>query len=77
MNHDVMRRRINLNKYMKRAKELKSSVMGNFEHSTEIQDEELVDWLIEQAEKVQKIEFEIDNSDISTGVENIIRIIKG
>lgn len=36
-----------------------------------------VKMLIEQAEKVQKIEHEIDNSDMSTAVEKIIKIIKG
>lgn len=38
--------------------------------------EEHTDWLIEQAEKLQKIEYEIEHSDMGTAIENIIRIIK-
>ena len=38
--------------------------------------EEHTDWLIEQTEKLQKIEYEIDHSDMGTAIENIIRIIK-
>ncbi len=45
-----------MKEYLKRAKELKESVTGNYEHSTNIQDEELVDWLIKQAEKVERYE---------------------
>lgn len=33
-------------------------------------------WLIEQAEKVAKVEHEVDNSDMGTAVENIIEIVK-
>lgn len=39
--------------------------------------EEHIDWLIEQAEKLQKVEYEIDNSDMGTAVGNIISIVKG
>ena len=35
--------------YLKRAEELLQSVKGNYEHSTEIQDEELVEWLIKES----------------------------
>lgn len=47
-----------MDKYLKRAEELKESVVGNYEHSTNIQDYELVEWLIEQAETLQKIKEE-------------------
>ena len=35
--------------YIKRAEELLQSVKGNYEHSTDIQDEELVEWLIKES----------------------------
>lgn len=38
---------------------------------------ELLTWLIKEAEKVGKIEYEIDNNDMTEGLENIIRIVKG
>lgn len=36
-----------------------------------------IDWLIEQAEKVKKVEYEIDNSDMGTAIDNIIKTVKG
>lgn len=45
-----------MEKYMQRAEELKESVTGNYEHSTDIQDYELVQWLIEQAKKAGQYE---------------------
>jgi hypothetical protein len=44
---------------------------------SELFNEEHTDWLIEQAKKLQKIEYEIDNSDLATGIENIVDIVKG
>lgn len=35
--------------YLKRAEELAQNVKGNYEHSTDIQDEELVGWLIKES----------------------------
>jgi len=45
-----------LDKYLERARELKESVIGNYEHSTDIQDAQLVDWLIAQAERFKELE---------------------
>lgn len=33
--------------------------------------------IIKQNEKLQMVEYEIDNSDMGTAVDNIIKIIKG
>ncbi|WP_346234518.1 hypothetical protein MKY04_12695 [Lysinibacillus telephonicus] len=48
-----------MEKYLERAEELKESVAGNYEHSTDIQDCELVEWLIKQAEKAQLLEQQL------------------
>lgn len=45
-----------MEKYLVRAQELKSAVEDNYEHSTDIQDGELMDWLIEQSKKVEHLE---------------------
>lgn len=42
-------------KYMERADELRQFVELNYEHSTDIQDVAVVDWLIEQAEKLREL----------------------
>ncbi|MFY0519345.1 hypothetical protein ACOMCU_16180 [Lysinibacillus sp. UGB7] len=47
-----------MDNYLERAEELKSSVEGNYECTTDIQDEQLVEWLIEQAVTLQKIKDE-------------------
>ena len=58
-----------MEEYLKRAEELKESVVGNFEHSTNIQDCELVEWLIEQAKKAhyyEKALREIADANVDT-----------
>ena len=41
----------------------------------EIGHEDLI-WLLEQAEKIAKVEHEVENSDMGTAVENIITIVE-
>lgn len=53
-------------KYLERADELLSYVEGNWEHSTDIQDEELVEWLIAEAKNnyIANIDFKNTLKDL-------------
>lgn len=42
-------------RYFERANELLESLEGSYEHSTEIQDDDLVEWLIDQSKELSNI----------------------